>query len=532
METKASNHISITDNIYYICRTILIICLPLTIISALSLSLPHSSADNSSSDNISIKLPVSCTMSGTGNTHSESLINGTYDSNIGNGVTTLTTHCNDKDGYIIYTIGASNNTEGNNNLIGSNGGNIATGTATSGNISNWAMKLASLDNTLAMNSSFTSDFASIPATWTEVAKKESGTKDSETGSSITATYAVYVSNFQPTGTYSGQVKYVMLHPSSMAVPTTLNQAYATAGKSKVTATDPNTGETGSYYTMQDMTTAICDAVNVYGAASETKLIDTRDNKFYYATKLADNHCWMTQNLDFDIDSAKTYTHADTDLGWDPDEFNTSATWTPSTANGKYNIQWTGTNFSGWSNNKRYPYSADPGDAYYYTTGNDNGETKTTLENCRIIHSDCEHYHAGNYYNWTATIAMNDSSSISSGGTNATTSVCPAGWRLPRTSANEFGAVLYEYDITVAKNGSGIQYTTNGFKGIRKTPFYLVRSGVVSNGSLNNPGGRGYYRSSTVYSSDDVYYMIFDKSGVWSASANGRGYGWPVRCLAR
>ena len=83
--------------------------------------------------------------------------------------------------------------------------------------------------------------------------------------------------------------------------------------------------------------------------TEEKLVDIRDNKLYYVSKLKDGHCWMTQNLDLEIDTTRTYTHNDTDLGWDPDSFDTNATWAPDTTNGKYDLPVNGTSVPGWSN---------------------------------------------------------------------------------------------------------------------------------------------------------------------------------------
>lgn len=46
--------------------------------------------------------------------------------------------------------------------------------------------------------------------------------------------------------------------------------------------------------MQDMTPTICETSEL----NETKqLIDKRDNKSYWVAKLADENCWMTQNLE-------------------------------------------------------------------------------------------------------------------------------------------------------------------------------------------------------------------------------------------
>ena len=143
---------------------------------------------------------------------------------------------------------------------------------------------------------------------------------------------------------------------------------------------------------------------------------------------------MTQNLDFDIDTTITYTHNDTDLGWDPNSFDTNATWKPDTTNGKYNLPVNGTSVPGWSNQNNYPYSADPGDVYYYTSNSTSADTKyDSLLACTTAghtEGECKHYHAGNYYNWTAAIASNNSSSLTTQYTNAPNSICPKGWRLP------------------------------------------------------------------------------------------------------
>ena len=62
-------------------------------------------ADNDSVvDQISITVPISCTLSGSGMTsHNANIANGTYEDDIG--TTTLTAFCNDNAGYAIYAIG-------------------------------------------------------------------------------------------------------------------------------------------------------------------------------------------------------------------------------------------------------------------------------------------------------------------------------------------------------------------------------------------------------------------------------------------
>ena len=79
--------------------------------------------------------------------------------------------------------------------------------------------------------------------------------------------------------------------------------------------------------------------------------------------------------------------------------------------------------------------------YYYTSNsNDNDIKYNSLSECIAANhteGDCKRYHAGNYYNWTAAIASNNSSSLTTQYTNAPNSICPAGWRLPiATNANQ------------------------------------------------------------------------------------------------
>ena len=69
-------------------------------------------------DQINITVPVSCTMSGTGqNTHNAEINNGQYNSNIG--TTTMKAFCNDNEGFSIYAVGYTNNEIGKNVLTSS-----------------------------------------------------------------------------------------------------------------------------------------------------------------------------------------------------------------------------------------------------------------------------------------------------------------------------------------------------------------------------------------------------------------------------
>lgn len=128
---------------------IFVVLISFTFLSGIMLNSSTVSADDSIVDQVTINVPESCTMTGTGmNSHTAEITNGTYTANIG--ATTLKAYCNDNNGFSIYTIGYTNDTYGTTTLIGQSTSNtIVTGTATSaGNpdTSNWAMKLTAVSS--------------------------------------------------------------------------------------------------------------------------------------------------------------------------------------------------------------------------------------------------------------------------------------------------------------------------------------------------------------------------------------------------
>ena len=548
-----------TDFFYYAFRNILLASIPLLIISALTLSLPHSSAD-SSSDTIKLSVPVSCTLAShinTGEEHTISMISGTYEDEIG--ITTLTTYCNDPGGFAIYANGNSDNIEGNNKLTSILGStyDIPSGTATSGDTSQWAMKLTAINaatpsDTPTITTGY-DNYSTVPSQWTKVVYKDAGTMNVETGSSFTTTYAIYLKGLQPAGTYSGQVKYVMLHPSSTGAPaSTINEAFANANKIPVSVLDPETGQMGSFYKMQDMNTGICESVAGSNESTTARLVDIRDNKLYYVTKLDDGHCWMTQNLDLDLDLSHStaLTSETTDLNdnsltgayslhysYDPNTRIIS--WTPENTTRDYAA---GTGF--WGSSLNVAYSLDPGE--WYWDGDDSGTTA-----CNYLATACEHFSqtmtasnkrfsVGNYYNWSAVIASDNSSSLTTStyndvNNNPQNSICPKGWRLPTISSqggsianstNEFGRLNILYN----ENKTSVDVA------LISKPLYLVRSGEYNSSGLISSGSNGMYQSSTARNHNGNFYLGFSKSGVSpeSSYANswGRNRSWSIRCLAR
>ena len=315
--------------------------------------------------------------------------------------------------------------------------------------------------------------------------------------------------------------------------TTFDSAFAAAGKTKVSGTD--------YYAMQDMEASICDNVtSPIGpfVASSAQLIDTRDNKIYWVSKLADGHCWMTQNLDLDLSTSKTLTSADTNL---PE----GSSWTPD----KNTVVGADLSSSNWATSDDYThqFSWDGGN-YYLPDGRDKNNTACTNKNLGACTNDVTsiaaltdvsikdnvnaHYHVGNLYTWTAALAMNDSSSVDTTPyTNpVSTSICPKGWRLPIAYGGSSSANGEFFNLITTTYG--IARSAAGEETLRSSPLFFARSGYVDTGSLYNVGSFGYCWSSTVNSSSNAYFLIFASTDVYPTDSGSRIRGRAVRCIAQ
>ncbi|MBR3386485.1 hypothetical protein IKG68_02875 [Candidatus Saccharibacteria bacterium] len=541
---------------------------------------------NATTSDVSLHVADTCTMNGVineGDEHTVSLINGQERTGIG--ITRLTTLCNDNNGYAIYAIGYSGTTSDPHNTAGELGRTDLIGLTTSLTIStaNWADRntgdnatksiwsMSLQDNSEVISTmkptieNGFSNYLAVPTAYTKVASFPAATGATlATASIVNTTYAAKVAAVQSSDTYVGQVKYTMVHPSSNnATGFTFDDAFQLAGKSRVSGT--------SYFAMQDMNAAICNKVTTpltTDAAStpQTQLIDIRDNKVYWVAKLMDGKCWMTQNLDLDLDSSVALTSADTDL-------NSVTSWTPvrSTINASGNTMntyptntgsWATDGTNSWGNDNYTPYSVDAGYKYILPieksasgAGESNDQPYDTVYNslaeCQAAASDssknsfglaCDgHTSVGNYYNFAAANATNNiTSTLTSIGkedvqnVDLPDSICPAGWRLPKensdNSKNEFAILLGNNNFNSGYNVYS-SFNPSGLNAIRKAPLYFVRSGYVSGGRLNSVGMSSFAWSSTISGATSGYDLLFGSSGINPADSSNRLHGFPVRCVA-
>ena len=490
-----------------------------------------------------------------GGIHTATVVNGSYTSQIGQ--TKLNTHCNDPSGYAIYAVGFGGNEKGgtistklHSSALG-NSYDIVTGTAQNGDTSNWAMKVFT-ESTESYKPDIVNGYGSysaVPANYAKVAEYSSAATATVV-SSLYTTYAAYIAPNQPVGTYTGQVKYVLVHPSSSA---------------------PGTTEGG--YTMQNV--ASWKGTLVTGES--VRAVDARDGKAYWVTKLADGNIWMTQNLDLELggndtnDNPIVFTSENTDLntstvnadgtgatlaGYSLDSSTGVITWTPvaSATTAATITNFASGSVTGWSNEYYIPYYAEGGSNYMVK-----GANKTASECASMTgmsESICAHYHIGNYYNFTAAVALNNSASSVSSDFIAdkyvmNNSICPKGWRLPNgltdnngtTIMSDYNALFKAYNLTgTGGNPAGVDlagstnvgWVNNTFPVniVEGDPLYFARSGYVSGTVLYGFTSNGDYWSSTVYSQDFAYYLRYRSGVLDPAGRYSRYYGWSVRCVAR
>ena len=453
---------------------------------------------------------------------------GTFEKN----ATTLSVSTNNETGYSLYLSTAN----GESTLASLN----PSVTDTIGAVSGTVEESGFGDNTWGYNlsegtPSGSLTYQAVPSDST--VQQGFGSEGPTASDTYTLTFGTKVNTSLPSGTYSNQV----------VVSVVANPAYV-----------PNLTQISN---MQDMTSEICNASTV---GQTNRLTDTRDDKLYWVAKLADNQCWMTQNLDFDIPADGLTNEnglaAKTDLPdgtvWDSTSGANAPHPTNTTIENGYDYP---NHYSTYSYDPGYYVKSDP-DAYNSYCDNvsglnsssctsagwvdvsdgsgytalteeqtDNTSSSNPTYEVTVIDEQAKtydaHYLVGNYYQWNAATAGTGGESVTSG--NATGSICPKGWKLPtgdNSNLGSFGGLTNAYSISS---------NTAGSTAITQAPLYFSPVGTVNSGSLLMAGFQGNYLSSTVASNPNVYGIFFYSSMVDRTYGSYTRYsGRPVRCLAR
>lgn len=629
--------------------------LSLTLVSGVILASSKTSAEDVKVSDVSIAVPASCEISGSGmSSHTADVDNGTYRENIGK--TTITVFCNDGGGYAIYAAGYTGDEIGGTNstkLVGVDTNlTIDTGVYTQGTTvsSVWAMKLNKVTDTsvsytpanLTIENGFNS-YHIVPSSYTKVASFSS-TTDLTLGSKLETTYAAFVSGTQRADVYNGKVKYTLVHPAS-GVPNTeqacnanticyfpnanglvtdtmsdqgnnyndnntaitsnmdvnlwpsnfKRSGYGFVGWSNkydwvLNENDANGNGTGAnlgYHIYGPMANINVGDVSTKGLSlyavwaptagylqgytcpdnstmpigTVTALTDQRDNDTYAIAKLADGKCWMIENLRLDYDAnfdeslsqgfGKSTTYGNFVGLAKPETANfsnsTSANsiYYSGTQSGTASINIGTTDYAGY----RMPrYRNDN------TNSNSTINPNTTEANMTAVNQSIYSY--GNYYTWSAALANtiyynSPTATDADGKTSETvnTSLCPAGWKLPRggnksrESTNDFWALIVtginggtnpaNYDSNDAPYYSGDPESVNASKTVTKYPNNFVYSGTMNNSSLSR-GTAGCYWTSTTDSSAYAYgFLVNGVNRVYPGTyyqSNFKYYGKNVRCM--
>ena len=304
-------------------------------------------------------------------------------------------------------------------------------------------------------------------------------KADSTNSTVNFKIAAKASNTQPSGEYTNVINFTVV---SNTIPTTMLDAFIASGAKMH----------NGYFKMQDMTPTICKSIDTDGEKG-MQLIDVRDDKVYWVAKLKDGNCWMTQNLDLDLSSEVALNSVTSDIdpttydtgiytqanGYSKDDTTGVVSWLPSTIDSEGiqradTIVMNGNSVPNWVNDYIHPYSADPGERYWYTNSSTYNEYNyTSLETCANDNNNdtvgCQHSHFGNYYNWSAAVANNNTNGYNSG--TLTNSVCPKNWDLPVNGT--YGALMQAQDVW---SGSDGVYAADGFNKLRTAPLYYPRFG--------------------------------------------------------
>jgi uncharacterized protein (TIGR02145 family) len=301
-------------------------------------------------------------------------------------------------------------------------------------------------------------------------------------------------------------KEISINTNGTALTCTGPTANLTPGDKKVTIRDtevPNAVVTYTNYpypTLQSLTSTTC-ATNFPTINTPTVYRDERDSQLYYISKLADNKCWMLDNLKFkpngNTSGSVTKNYTATQV-W-------PTTWMEERGTGQFvdpinpDGQWENTN-------------------YCYSTANISSENITKC---------------GFLYNWPSATALTGDSTT--GTNNATGSICPTNWHLPtgynsNPELNDFGRLngLMAGDTSANQDWSSDSRYYSGWQ--PTGAFHGVFSGDYG-GGFDDRGDFGVFWSATADGSSSAHYLDFDSGGVNPGNFSwDRYYGLAVRCV--
>ena len=253
--------------------------------------------------------------------------------------------------------------------------------------------------------------------------------------------------------------------------------------------------------MQDFN---CGALVHTGDSAQ--LVDTRDGSVYTVARLADDKCWMVDNLKLDFSKLRE----------DISILNTN---NPTSAFMEVvNLRPSSTTFWCQTSNESCI------DKVQFNTTN-TGDARTDSRG----HTYDEH---GAYYNWYTATAGNGKYSSPSG-FEANGDICPSGWHLPSGDTNgEF------YNLNYKINNNNNTTNSTAVNKLIAAPNSFVFSGYFTGSSVSSRDSYGFYASSTSWSNNYISAFVFNSSTVYpgnttyfSGLSPYKYMGYSVRCVS-
>lgn len=300
------------------------------------------------------------------------------------------------------------------------------------------------------------------------------------------------------GIYSTTLNFEM---TTNPLPDTLESAYAKANKQKATIGG------NEYYAMQDMNSTICADVDI---SSKLQVYDTRDNHIYTIGRLADNRCWLLDNLALDLtDSTVLAALSDintnasaTALGY----LRGTTTRDPSQdPNGSFATA----GVASWASNDSY---SAPLVNKAYKDATNSSDPLDIIKTSKY----------GIYYNYCAASAgsycYGNGMDYGTPSGDAEYDICPSGWRMPTSASGGEYQTLYD------------AYSSNVTT--FRTALLAPLSGFYYNGSLFTQGNKGWFWSSIRDDVNGMYSLDVESNNVDPSDYSNRYDGNSVRCIAK
>lgn len=475
------------------------------------------------------------------------------------GSANLKVRTNNEAGYSMY-IATTDNTTSMVNYANLDGGEITA--LTSDKLSSefegnsWGYSL--MEGTVSPDAS-TTRYSGISKDMTMIANPSTKTEED----SYTLAFAAQIDQSLSSGQYMNSVMI-----SVVANPATIN-------------------DLNDLIYMQDMTPEICKNTKAKnGAATITpgnevtkQLIDIRDGKKYWVAKLADNNCWMTQNLALDLQAGQTLTSETTDLenvagkSWAVPTVAVTSNKLPGAEFSSVTAAETPAHSRSWNVGEWVTKDVKSGQAcggqmlsvadmeactLIQNVGGwrgtwDAGETGITVNEEELTYD--AHYLTGNLYQWNAAtagtaIGVNSGTPTSDAAAevaklkDAPGSICPKGWRLPVGGAVN-GTVPIDREDSYYRLFLAYGYpnltalTTPILNGTNQNPFMgpmkFARGGVLdsNDGKYNGLGLAVYQALGTAGTSASGSAMYLTISAIVRPTHDyRRATGYSVRCVVR